>query len=100
MKKETYIKRERDKIAEIAREYREQGYKVFADLPDYQLPYSISGFIPDIIVETRGKVIIIEVKSSGSLEAKNNAIRQLAHYAKDHPNTRFDLVVTNPNRRR
>jgi len=96
MKQQAYIKREREKTAEIAREYREQGYKVFADIPGYERPYSISGFVPDVIAKIGDRVIIIEIKTSGSLKTKSNAIKQLARYAKEHPGTRFDLVVTNP----
>jgi Holliday junction resolvase len=96
MKQDAYLKREREKTAEIARVYQKQGYKVFANLPGYEKPYRISGFIPDIIVKTEDKVIVIEIKSSGSLETKNHAIKQLALYAKENPKTRFDIVVTNP----
>lgn len=96
MKERDYIKREREKTAEIAREYQKQGYKVFADLLGYERPYSISGFVPDVIAKVGDRVIITEIKASGSLKAKNKAIKQLARYAKEHPGTRFDLVVTNP----
>ena len=96
MKNTIYLKREREKTKQIAREYKEQGYEVLADLPGYEPPFSISGFVPDLIARTEDTVVIVEVKSSLSPQIKKDAIKQFAYYIKKHPNTRLDLIVTNP----
>lgn len=95
--KETFTEsREKAKIAELARKYQAEGYEVLAELPKYDLPYTIRGFRPDLIAKKGVEIIIVEVKTSDSLKKHRDAVTQLAQYAKEVPGIRFDLVITNP----
>ncbi|MBI2886120.1 MAG: hypothetical protein HYY02_02810 [Chloroflexi bacterium] len=87
--------RERHKVAQLALEYRRKGYEVLSDalLPDGKLR-------ADLLVRKGDQVIVIEVTSSKSLHSQRNAVSQLAAYVATLPGARFDLVLTNPRKRR
>lgn len=87
---------EKRRIAKLARRYKAEGYQVLADLPGYETPYQIQGFRPDLIVKKDDKIIVIEVKTSHSIKSSKEVITQFARYAKEVPQARFKLVITNP----
>ena len=87
---------ERKMIRDVARRYRQKGFKVQAIYGEYSKPKFIAGIQPDVIAVKGKDTIIIEVKSKASLPKSAKALNQLAKFAKTQPNMRFDLVVANP----
>lgn len=93
-----YEKLEKSKALDIARQYKTRGYLVRSRHGSYGRPELIRGFSPDVVVQKGDETIIIEVKSKASLKNSEAALRELAHYAKDTPGVRFDIVIANPPR--
>lgn len=96
MKRMVSRDRERKKLAELAREYGAMGYQVFAELPEFESPALVDGIRPDLVAKRGDETVIIEVKTSGSLQDSKDTVEHLARYAEKVPGTRFDLVLTNP----
>jgi len=88
--------REDRKIADLAREYLELGYEVYAQAHGFERPSPVAGTTPDLVVKKGSQTVIIEVESKGTAVARSDAIAELSQYAKTTPNVRFDLVMTNP----
>lgn len=68
-------------VLKTAQWYENNGYKVKADLPDYNKPKKIGGFIPDLIVKKAKieKVIEIETKKSNKTDQEQQtAFKQYA----------------------
>jgi uncharacterized protein YutE (UPF0331/DUF86 family) len=86
---------ERQRVQEVAQEYRARGYEVIIEPQPDQLPDFLQQYCPDILARGQNETVIIEVKSRMSL-AKSLYLRQLAETIQQHPNWRFELVVTNP----
>lgn len=86
----------RNKIQKLARYYKSLGYRVYAELPGYSPPNYYANIRPDLVVEKDDETILIEVKTRLSTERDKHDIEKLAEYAQRIPNTRFDLVLTNP----
>lgn len=88
---------ERDRLLQLAEEYRDQGYEIFfhpnlEDLPDF-----LKNYRPDLIVRRGDEAVIIEVKSRRSLSSSSGQyLRNLAESVEQHPGWRFELVITNP----
>ena len=72
---------EQRKVASLARQYRERGYKVFAQLHGYPKPESYGSFVPDLVVERGDEKILIEVVSSMTIKDQHPAITELARRA-------------------
>ncbi len=96
MKKSVDRDREQIRIYKLAREYKNRGYQVFAELEGYESPDTISGIKPDLVAKKGDETVIIEVKTRDTTKSSRNRIEQLARYAEDIPGTRFDFVMTNP----
>jgi len=62
--------------------YKGQGYKVKADLPGWEKPKKIGGFIPDWIAKKGKKEIIGEVETEGSNETDEEQQEAFKEYAK------------------
>jgi Holliday junction resolvase len=88
--------REQRKVAELAREYSARGFTVWASHPGWEPPAPIDGFVPDLVAKRGAETIIIEVKSRSTLSRDAESLASIARSAQKDPNTRFDLVVTNP----
>lgn len=93
----TLAAREHQRLLEIAREYRRQGYDVTLSPSREQLPDFLVPFQVDMIAHPQENVVV-EVRSQESLAQapELDAIAQ-AMQRKDH--WRFELVVTNPRER-
>jgi REase_AHJR-like len=89
---------EERKVASLARQYQERGYKVFANLKGYERPQRLGQYEPDLIVERGDERIVIEVVSGMTMKDQHQAIVDLARRAASEKGMRFDLVVTNPRR--
>jgi len=48
--------------------YEGRGYKINADLPDYNKPKNIGGYVPDLIAKKDKKEIILEVETKNTNE--------------------------------
>jgi hypothetical protein len=88
------------KIASLARQYAADGYQVYAHAPGFSVPEAIRGYTPDLVLKKDNETIIIEVKTTSMSLNKQKAIEEIARYAAETNGVRFDLVVTNPKKKR
>ena len=89
------VERERKKIKQVANEYRSKGYEVVIEPTSNDLPHFLSGYRPDIIALSDKENVVIEIKSSAKL-AYSDYLTDLAKAIINHPNWRFEFVMTNP----
>lgn len=87
---------ERRKLRELIREYSKLGYRVYAESKGCPKPGKIGDFTPDLILRKGNQTIIVEIATSRDLKSLGKKFEQLARYAEDHENVRFDIVLTNP----
>lgn len=87
---------ERRKLRELIREYSKLGYEVYAEFKGYPRPDKIGDFTPDLILKKGDQKIIVEIATSRDLKSLGKKFEQLAGFAEDHENVRFDIVLTNP----
>ena len=57
------------KVSEIANEYLRKGYKVLADLPNWEQPDTIKGVRPDLSVKKKGHETMIGIETPESIES-------------------------------
>jgi hypothetical protein len=62
--------------------YEGRGYKVNADLPDYNKPKNIGGYIPDLIAKKGKKEIILEVESKNTNKSDTDQQKAFKKYSK------------------
>jgi len=86
---------ERERLLELAQEYRQKGYEVLLPPKPEDLPDFLEGYQPDMVVRRGEEAVVIEVKTSRSLTSLQY-LRGLARAIEEHPGWRFELVVTNP----
>jgi len=86
---------ERERLLELAEEYRQKGYEVLLPPKPEELPDFLRGYRPDMIVRRGEEAIVIEVKSRPSI-ASAPYLRELAQTVEEHPGWRVELVMTNP----
>lgn len=89
---------ERERLLELAQEYRQKGYQVVLspnteEIPDFLKDY---GYRPDMIVRRGEEGVVIEVKSRRSIMASAQHLKRLAKLVEEHPGWRLELVMTNP----
>ncbi|HEC87673.1 MAG TPA: hypothetical protein ENI49_07430 [Thermoplasmatales archaeon] len=83
-------------VARIAEMYRARGYEVWADIPGYpQRPWSIYGYIPDVIAKKRGHITVIEVETIDTLYSRHDIQQRNAfkRWAKQKKTRHFRLFV-------
>jgi len=85
---------EAKRIQELAREYQERGYEVAIEPKSEQLPSSLADFRPDLLVRRGDDVVVVEVKSRGSLG--DPKLQQLANAVREQPGWRFEVVLLKP----
>ncbi len=86
---------ERERLLELAEEYRQKGYEVLLPPQAEELPDFLKGYRPDMIVRRGKETVIIEVKSRSSI-ASAQYLRELAQAVAGHPGWRVELAMTNP----
>ena len=59
-------------VRKVANEYLKKGYKVLADLPNWEQPETIKGVRPDLSVKKKGHETLIEVETPESVENKGD----------------------------
>lgn len=87
--------RERQRLLEVAREYRRQGYEVTLAPKREQLPDFLAPFRLDMVAYHPKEKVIVEVRSQGSL-IQAPELDAIAKAVQDKDDWRFELVVTNP----
>ena len=87
--------REQQRVADLAREYRQKGYTVIVEPRPDQLPDFLAAFRIDMLAENAEEQVVVEVRTQESLvdAPELDAIAQALH---NQPAWRFELVVTNP----
>ena len=88
----------------VATEYLQSGYQVQADVRGYERPYSINGWIPDVVATrlryTHGDTpvtekVIVEVESDGSV-GEGHSLAQAEAFRRaeaDEPPTSFVFMM-------
>ena len=89
---ETTITSVRQRVQELAQEYRSKGYEVIPEPSPEQLPDFLCQYRPDLLVRRGAESIVVEVKTRSSL-AENPQMRDLARVLHDTPGWKFELVT-------
>lgn len=88
---------ERDRLLQLAEEYRNKGYEISFHPNPEDLPDFLKNYRPDMIVRRGDEAAIVEVKSRRSLNSSSRQyLQNLAQSVEQHPGWRFELVMTNP----
>ena len=61
--------------------YEGRGYKVNADLPDYNKPKNIGGYVPDLIAKKGKKEIVLEVETKNTNELDKEQQKAFKEYS-------------------
>jgi len=87
------------KIQQLARELRQKGYKVQADINGYETPDGIGegGYVPDVFAQRGGKTKIIEVDTPGTEDP--DQLTTFRRSAAHRDNADFDHVITKPRKK-
>lgn len=90
------------KVREIARNLKNQGYSIKADVGRYAKPASIGKYKrrPDIEATKSGHRRIVEVETPKSLRSDREQIKTFIRHAAHKKRTSFDIVVTKPRKTR
>ena len=89
---ETIIPSERQRVQDLAKEYRSKSYEVVEQPLLEQLPDFLSYYRPDLLIRRRTEAIVVEVKSRSSF-TKSPQIRDLALVLQTTPGWKFELVM-------
>ncbi len=88
---------ERERLLQLAEEYRNKGYEISFHPNPEDLPDFLRNYRPDMIVRRADEAVIIEVKSRRSLNSSSRQyLQNLAQSVEQHSGWRFELVMTNP----
>lgn len=87
---------ERERLLQLAEEYRDKGYEISVHPNPEDLPDFLRNYRPDMIVRRGDEAVIIEVKSRRSLNSfPKQYLQNLAQSVEQHPGWRFELVMIN-----
>lgn len=81
-------------VGEVAHEYRNKGYDVIVEPDAGQLPEALTRFRPDVLARKADEVVVVEVRSRGSLI--DPELQELAKAVRAQPGWRFELVILKP----
>ncbi|MBC8161605.1 MAG: hypothetical protein H7Z42_10345 [Roseiflexaceae bacterium] len=87
--------RTHQRLLEIAREYRQNGYEVIIEPEAQQLPIFLAHFKVDLLARSQEENVIVEVRTQESL-TNTPELDALAKALEDKSSWRLELVVTNP----
>lgn len=95
MKKRTKVgqKRHDERVLRSVKWYEGQGFKVNADLPEYNKPKKISGYIPDWIAKKGKEEIIGEIETKGTNEKDKEQQQAFKEYAKKKKERKFKKKI-------
>jgi hypothetical protein len=84
---------EERRLLAIARSYRRRGYKVTVPRAEPTgLPGFLGGFMPDLIAESEGDRVVVEVKQSRAVVGSNELLSLAERIARE-PGWRLELVT-------
>lgn len=86
-------KKHDESVLRSVRWYQGQGYKVKADLPGYDKPKKIAGYVPDWIAKKEKKEIIGEVETKATSEKDREQQEAFKEYAKKKKTREFKKKV-------
>ena len=83
-------------VKKLAKQYEQKGYKVKADIEDWEKPDTIRGVRPDIIAEKSGHKTVVEVETKDSVDSKRDLQQQKAfkNWSADSDRKHYKQVVT------
>ena len=83
-------------VKKLAKQYKQKGYKVKADIEGWEKPDTIRGVRPDIIAEKGGHKTAVEVETKDSVDSKRDLQQQKAfkNWSKDTDTKHYKRVVT------
>lgn len=86
------------RVRDLANEFKGKGWKVQADLPNFDQPDPIGndGRIPDILATRGNRTKIIEVETPGTVDSHQEQHSTFRRSAAQRENGEFELVVTKP----
>ena len=86
------------RVRTLANEFKDKGWKVQADLPNFDQPDPIGneGRIPDILATRGNRTKIIEVETPSTVDAHQEQHSTFRRSAAQRENAEFELVVTKP----
>jgi REase_AHJR-like len=88
------------RLLKLAKEYRDQGYKVTLYPSAADLPPSLVGCALDLIAVKGKEAIAAEVRTKDSLTLNGSEdLKCIAEQIQRTPGWRFELVVTNPRKK-
>jgi hypothetical protein len=89
---------ERERLLQLAEEYRNKGYEVSFHPNPEDLPDFLKDYRPDMVVRREDEAVIIEVKSRRSLlnSSSKQYLQNLAQSVEQQPGWRLELVMANP----
>lgn len=95
--KQEKIQREIEKAKEIAKEYKDKGFRVIISPKLNELPSALRnlGFEPDIIAQSKEINLVIEIKSASTMRNSSHLAR-IANEVNNIDGWEFELVYTNP----
>jgi len=73
--------------------YKNEGYKVKADVKGYNQPKEIKGFIPDVIAKKGKKEVILEIERPRSNEKDKEQQEAFKEYAEMKSNRQFKKKI-------
>lgn len=88
-------RRVHQRILEVAREYRQNGYDVIIEPKEEQLPAFLTQFNLTMLARNNDENVIIEIRTQESL-TQSPELDALATALNNHDSWRLELVVTNP----
>ena len=83
---------EQRKLRSVVRRYERDGYRVTVPGRGGGLPAFLGGFKPDLIAESEGDRVVIEVKRSDAVRGSNDLV-EIAERVSREPGWRFELVT-------
>jgi len=83
------------RLASVASEYENRGYKVKVQPAADDIPEFLKGFEPDLIATGNGESVVVEVKARREFENEQSvtAITAIEAALRDRPGWRFELVI-------
>jgi hypothetical protein len=88
-----YTKQKRDRLLQLAEEYRHKGYDVLFQPNTEDIPIFLQGYRPDLIVKNRDECAIVDVRSRTSLDA--GYLQNIARIVEQQPGWRYEMVMAN-----
>lgn len=80
-------------VIALANKLENDGYEVMADVEGFPKPYTIRGYIPDILAMKGAKVKIIEIETHGSYRKDINQRKVFRKFASLDKDMSFETIM-------